>query len=504
MKPDTSPLDVDTADKLLEVITRSARDMFDTYIQLNHIGFVERFIDNVRGKIVYVPSVGWHIYRNQVWELDTQDDVLALSACIAHSIQFDHADRVLQVNEREYTAALAGASDLRTRRSVIELAGADPRMKTHVGKLNTDPELLAVTNGTLNLRTEALREGRPSDFITQRANVAYDPSARCPRFDALLEHAFHGDREMIDYVWRVLGYCLTGYTHEQSFFFLWGVAGSSKSTIAEVMLALLGSYAATLHENVLTGGDNQHPTWVVDLLGKRLVVKDELDQRRRINTTRLNALTGGKLPQRGRRMHGDFFDIPITAKIMITTNHRPPLGNVHDGVWRRIQPWHFTVALDKNDRIKDYASLLVAEEGSGILNGCLRGLHSYLNVGLLVPRSVESDVDSYRDADDDEMSFITDTFIVTNSRTDWIANEDVHLAYGNWCDNNGVSAAQRLPGQQVLKLLESTGAQREKPRKARRSAGSMSPDTKNMRGFSGVTFAASATWRHEWVPVGRS
>lgn len=479
-----------TPDEMLAAIA-TAHQTHETVLQLNHIGYMERFIANVRGQVMYVPGIGWHIYRNQIWEPDETNDLLALTAMIPREIQQEYAESALHVSDAAYQRALTQASSESTRLAVLRLAAADPRMKVRADQLNRDPLLLAVRNGTLDLRTATLRAGRPEDYITQRANVEFDPTATCPRFDELLRHAFRGDVNMIAYVWRALGYCLTALTAEQVFFFLWGVRGSSKTTIAEIMVELLGTYAQVLDEAALTGGAEQHPTWVVDLLGKRLVVKDELDHRRRINTARLNALTGGST-QRGRRMRADFTNIMITAKIMITTNHRPPMGNAQDGIWRRIHPWHFTAAIDENRKIKDYARLLVAEEGPGILNGCLRGLRDYLDggLGLRPPRSVLDDAEAYREAEDDQAPFITDVLINTGDPADWVANPDLYAVYMDWCEQNGVSP---MKGGELSKLLVASGFVKAKPRKAtHRHTGK----SQAQRGFIGarINITSPALW----------
>ena len=52
----------------------------------------------------------------------------------------------------------------------------------HVKELDQHAELLAFPNGTVDLRTGEMRDGRRDDYITKRVPYDYDPKATCPRF----------------------------------------------------------------------------------------------------------------------------------------------------------------------------------------------------------------------------------------------------------------------------------------------------------------------------------
>jgi putative DNA primase/helicase len=50
-------------------------------------------------------------------------------------------------------------------------------------QLDSDPWLLNVANGTIDLRTGALRAHNPEDLCTMQAPVMYDPKAVAPLWD---------------------------------------------------------------------------------------------------------------------------------------------------------------------------------------------------------------------------------------------------------------------------------------------------------------------------------
>jgi len=67
-------------------------------------------------------------------------------------------------------------------------------------QLDRDPDLLNVDNGTLDLRTGALRPHDRRDWITRLAPVPYDPAATCPRWDAFLHRATDGNERLIAFL----------------------------------------------------------------------------------------------------------------------------------------------------------------------------------------------------------------------------------------------------------------------------------------------------------------
>lgn len=478
-------------------------------------GNVERFADNFEGELIYAPGLGWHIWRDGLWRLDDTNDVLHLTNRVASRLQAETNQEELEGSAlRAFTSHFSYTSSLRGRKALLELAQVDPRFKVRTDELNADPWLLNVANGTLELRTGQLRESVREDYNTLRASVAYDASATCPRFDELLEFAFPGDPVMRAYVMRVAGYALTGNVEKQAFFFLHGVRGSAKTTICEILLHLLGTYAGTLPENALTGSGDEHPTWMMDLIGKRMVYQDELNANSKLNTARINRLTGGASRVKARWMRKDFVDVLIQCKIFASSNHKPKLGNSQDGIWRRIQPWHFKHAVPRDQRIEDYWRLLVAEEGPGILNRCLEGLDDYRRNGLAIPGSVEADALDYQQSEDQLTPFVEDLLVKTGDHDDWVASDDIVAAYVTWCQDNHIKRHDQLEGNQLTKRLVELGYERYTSatgqpvvRKAHRRHNGAT-ERKNCRGFVGLqlarddeSFYATTGWQPVSLPL---
>jgi putative DNA primase/helicase len=208
--------------------------------------------------------------------------------------------------------------------ALIDLARSEPGIPILPEHLDQQAYLLNCMNGTLELKTGTLREHRRTDRITKLCPVEYHADATCPKWLAFLDQIFNGDAELIAFVRRLCGYILTGDVSEHALFLCWGTGANGKSTLLNVLMALLGEDYATkaASDLLLAKRWESHSTEKADLFGKRLVVCSETDQHRRLAEALLKDLTGGE-KQSARRMREDYWRFDPTYKIILGTNHKP-------------------------------------------------------------------------------------------------------------------------------------------------------------------------------------
>ncbi len=145
---------------------------------------------------------------------------------------------------------------------------------------------------TINLRTGEQYVPRPEDYCTKIAPVA--PGGDCPLWRAFLARITDNDTELQDYLARVVGYWLTGHTHEHALFFLYGTGANGKSVFTDTITGMMGDYATTAPiETFLAARADRHPTELAALRGARLVVAHETGLGRHWHEARIKQLTGG-------------------------------------------------------------------------------------------------------------------------------------------------------------------------------------------------------------------
>ncbi|HJX15845.1 MAG TPA: phage/plasmid primase, P4 family, partial [Candidatus Deferrimicrobiaceae bacterium] len=226
--------------------------------------------------------------------------------------------------------------------AMLKIAEALPPIADTGENWDANPWLLGVPNGVVDLETGTLRDGNPEDRITMAAGVPFIPDACCPRWHTFLDEIFQGDIALIDFIWRAVGYTLTGLTLEQVIFICYGMGANGKTVFLNVLRRVLGDYSYNtpfstfeLHQRASIPSD------LAALSGKRLVTASETGEASRLNEQRVKALSGGD-PITARAMYQDFFTYNPAMKIWLLVNHKPRVADDTFGFWRRVRLIPFT------------------------------------------------------------------------------------------------------------------------------------------------------------------
>lgn len=414
---------------------RSAAELLDRpelTFKRSDTGNGERFAARMREMVRYcVGEQRWYLWDGSRWALDTLNKAYHLTQEIIKDLYEEAA--ALPTEERVRLERWAETSQAVGRRdAMLKVAASQPGMAIEPNFLDADPWLLAVRNGTIDLRTGMLRESLPEDLGTRRAEVVYDPRAKCPLWEKHLEFVCRGDRLLAAWLQRAAGYTLTGLTGEHAVLFLWGTGANGKSTFLDVLGALLGSYAVAGDENLLTS-TSAHPTQLADLRGARLIICDETDREKKLAEQRIKMMTGKKI--KARFMRQDFFEYTPRFKIWVSGNHKPEIRGNDEGIWRRMKLVPFTASMNEDMKILDYEQILV-EELSGILNWALTGLRDWAQLGQLgTPEAVRKATAEYREEEDKVLQWINDCCIQDEeAETD---SGDLFASWSAWAIRNG-------------------------------------------------------------------
>ncbi len=224
--------------------------------------------------------------------------------------------------------------------------------------------LLPCANGVVNLQTGELAPGRPEDLCSLGAYAAYDPNATCPRWMMFLNEIFDSDADLIDFIWRAIGYSLSGATNEQCLFLLHGVGANGKTTFLRVLRAALGDYAADTPFSTFEARQAQNiPNDLAALVSKRIVTASEADVGARMSEARIKSLTGSDVVT-ARFLHGEFFSFLPHCKLWLCVNHPPKVWDDSYAYWRRIRLIPFNV---------QFRSVSASPEGAEIAQGTSPG-----------------------------------------------------------------------------------------------------------------------------------
>lgn len=300
------------------------------------------------------------------------------------------------------------------------------------------PDLLALENGTLDFGQGMFREHRATDYLTYKSPIVYDPEARCPSWDAFLEYFMDGDKDLIAYLARAVGYCLTGRVHEDVLFFCYGKGANGKSTFFGALRILLGDLMTTVPIAALLAdkSDHNYDYHKASMEGKRIVVTDEIPEGRRLAEHQIKGLVGGDNIA-ARRPYEKPYQFKPTHKLWLVGNHKPEIRGTDYGIWRRIHliPWTVTISEDKK-RPRHEVLADFSRERAGILNWAIRGfLDMQALGGLKPPLSVVKATSEYRSDSDQFRQFFNQHMTLKPEAKTKL--KTILAVYKKWCEENG-------------------------------------------------------------------
>lgn len=342
--------------------------------------------------------------------------------------------------------ALRSESDARIA-AMIALAQSEPEVPVLIDDMDANPWLLNCNNGTIDLRTGELGPHRRTDLITKLVPVDYDPEAECPLWGAFLDTSMDGNKNLMGFLARALGYSLTGDTSEQALFLLYGTGANGKSTFLEVNRALLGEYAQTADFSTFLIRDRDSArNDIARLVGKRFVAAAEVEGGRRMAEVLVKQLTGGDTIA-ARFLFREYFEFRPTFKIWLAANHKPTIRGSDHAIWRRIRLIPFTVTIPA-DQQDPRLSEKLRDELPGILAWAVRGCLEWQRDGLGVPDEVKAATEGYRQEMDALADFLAENCIVADYAR--VKAGALYETYREWCKSTGEDAlSQKALGMRL-------------------------------------------------------
>jgi putative DNA primase/helicase len=292
-------------------------------------------------------------------------------------------------------------------------------------KIDQKPMLFPVANGVIDLELGTLRAGSPHDWLVKSSPLdfpsgvghylATGDDCPCPGFDKFTREIL-GDDEIAAFWQRLLGYCLTGLSHEHILTVAIGEGRNGKGTTFELLKDILGDFAWVISPELILEQKNARSSSgaTADLMAlhnRRFLIGSETDENRRISGAAAKQLSGGDTIKARALYQAEEVNIHQTWKLFLQTNTIPqgltkdfailqrlvyvkfPFLFVDDpAAEARIKP-----ALVDQFRLKDRAlPQRLAREAPGILAWLVRGCLLWQKHGLAIPDKIKADVDQLR------------------------------------------------------------------------------------------------------------
>ena len=402
---------------------------------LTDAGNGEQFANEYKETVRFNHNRGkWLIWNDQFWEVDISQEVTSCAISIARNWKklasdlhgHPHADDMFKFG---YKSESKNRLD-----SMLSIAKSLKPIGTIGTDWNSNIKLIQFSNGVYNFKTKEFRSGKPKDLISKSTGYDYYPDAKCPTFDKFLEDIFLGNIELIEFLQRIVGYSISANMSEQVFFLLQGNGCNGKSTLLEILKAILGDYAINSSFQTFEKSNDTSTNDLARLNNARLVTSSESGESKQLNEARLKALTGGDQVT-ARYLYQEPFTFKPICKIWLAVNSLPKVKDFSQGFWRRIILIPFEASFSGENQDKDILKKL-SNELSGIMNWAIEGYYSWCEQGLNTPQYIKELKHDFQGEVDIVYNFFQskcfrDKNITTSAR-------DLFIAFDKYCQNHQV------------------------------------------------------------------
>lgn len=436
-------------------------------LKSNEDGDAWLFIGLQKNKLCYDHRLGqWFRWEGHFWNEDDVGEVWAALDCViekyieeaARQAQARHS-AIIDMNKDDEKKAdalekelLKRITNLQTRyrkQNILNLAALGKNSLGITGKeWDSHNMLLACPNGIIDLRSGRLRDGKPEEYVKTVIPTEWKgPEEKAPLWEKFLMDIFENDKEMVAYVQRLLGYCITGETRDHIIVILYGPNGrNGKSTITEILRHILSPLAGPIQAEMLLNDGRPRSSSgpspdIMDLRGKRLAWASESEEGRRLAVARVKLLTGADTLT-ARPPHGiKMIDFSPTHKLFLLTNRMPSLSGADYAMKDRLHLITFNVSFVDNpqkkfERERDPQLLeKLKAEASGILAWLVKGCLEWQRIGLKPPDKVLMATAQYHEEEDILGHFLNEC--VQHDANGKVLARAFYLAYKSWCEEYG-------------------------------------------------------------------
>jgi len=338
---------------------------------------------------------------------------------------------------RDIMAELAAIEEVYIAQDMAAPASLD-------GKL--DPEnIIALNNCMLDVSATPPKVSKPAkEFYTfGYLPFDYDPNAKCPQWENFLADIFTatGDELAGSILQEWFGYLITNGTYCKKIFVLAGPARSGKSTIVNVLRALVGNVStASLSLTSLAKECGLQP-----LIAKTVAIIDDADTMRNSSditraVERLKSITREDA-QQIRRTNAPYVEAKkLGVRIVMVADKIQGLPDFAGAIANR---FNFLVTTQNFPKRQDrHLEKRLKTELPGIFNWSLEGLKRLRHRGYMQehPASIEVRED-FEKMSSPMKAFVSDWCIVKNAA--FVPVDILWQAYCNWARENGNRAYSR-------------------------------------------------------------
>lgn len=318
----------------------------------------------------------------------------------------------------------------------------------HPELINHNRNRLVLKNGTLDLSNWAnpvFHENTfyREDYSTIQLNCNYDKKAECNEFQHFLSTTFESDKDRINLVCEIIGYCLTPSTIFQKAIILYGEGSNGKS----VLLNTIENLLTTKNISSVSMNDLDKPFSRGALQNKLLNISSE--QEGYISDTAYfkKVVAGDTIDAQFK--FKDQFEFRPFCKMLFAMNRLPATKDRTEGFYRRCLIIPFNRIFKEYEQDKQLEEKL-SKELDGILLMALEGLKRLAyNAGFTKSKKSEDVLNEYKYDNDPVEQFCAEH--IELDKDGRVSVDELYSAYKNFCEESNIGKLTKNNFGKVLK-----------------------------------------------------
>lgn len=427
---------------------------------LDDTGNALRLYDKIGNFVKYdIKNKEFYIYDDQegYWKVDTNEHIF-----IKKYVDSLIEDLTLELelgknieNVRNLTRNISYLASSKGKANCIEEFKHLKDIPCMPQEFDADNTLLNTRSGVINLKNIQLLEHNKDFMMTKSTHCEVDLVHKPELFIQFIKETFCYDDNLISYIQRFLGYCLTGSTKEQKYSNWLGGGNNGKSVLFNVIEGVMGDYCVrtpieTFLKKKFSNGSEATPDRA-RLRGARVVLAEEPDDNSYLDEPFIKLCTGGGTIT-ARKLHKEFFQFQVLFKLIISSNNPLRIVGTTRGDYRRLDIVEFNNNVPDEEIDKELTEKLLAEKPQ-ILGWALQGCIEWQERGLEQPQSVKDTIEQYKLENNVVLDFISN--YTTESSYNKVLVSDIFTAYMSWARsvNENTNISKQKFGIELKKAI---------------------------------------------------
>jgi putative DNA primase/helicase len=436
---------------------------------MNHIYFIDAFQTeqtlalsfSTQNKNYKFSNNYFYKYDNDkaLWEIITKNDIISsMSIWIIENIgrfimeeasNKDLIDKLLDIRKR-YTKY----QYLKNVISFFEIFITDKDFTIKLDRTLND-YLPIRNNKVINLRDGTIRYRTQEDYFTYFCDV--EPSEnKSDLFNNFICQIMCDNIENIEYLQKILGYCITGETSSQCFYLFYGAGSNGKSLLLKLLQRLLNSSYQTASKKIFINNGKDAGPEICCIKNARLLTFSETKKNDVLSDDLIKMITGQDTLT-ARSLYSNPESFKLICKLILCTNYKPNFDGTDKAMIRRIKYLGFNASfIDEPTQINQYKinrdlenKLLEKEYIDEFFTFCLNGAIKWYNEPKFdPPEEIKKETNNYILSQNSiENWFLERVEKVVKGR---LKRSDCFNDYVKFCDDNGITPIKKKELFEIL------------------------------------------------------